>query len=234
MRSKLSLGTDPNFMKNSAREPKRSLGSPLSEDWWNSEAGHELLILEDPTVRAVFDAKTGAWIDFQYKPTGWKIQKRTELGQSFRAYAAWKDRLFNPVSGLVCRLCRATVDTSGQQISFEWDTLRTSAGIELAVSLSTLVRLEQGRLTFSGRLSNASDATITTFSWPVLGDLAPPDSADFLYRENLDYGTMKRTPLWPQTANERGYYGTNYPMQIEGKGSLLSGIPGTYPRESLA
>ena len=97
-------------MKSSSQEPIRSLGSPSTEDWWNSEAGHEHLILEDPTVRAVFDAKTGAWIDFQYKPTGWKIQKRAELGQSFRAYAAWKDRLFNPVSGLSCRLRRATID----------------------------------------------------------------------------------------------------------------------------
>ena len=44
-------------------------------------------------------------------------------------------------------------------------------GIELAVSLSTQVRLEQGRLTFSGHLKNASEATITTLSWPVLGDL---------------------------------------------------------------
>ena len=88
--------------------------------------------------------------------------------------------------------------------------------------------LEQGRLTFSGSFQNASDATITTLSWPVLGDLVPPDNTDFLYRENFDYGTMKRTPLWPHTGNERGYYGTNYPMQIEGKGSLLPGIPGAY------
>ena len=95
-------------MKNSSPEPRRSLGSPFSEDWWNSEAGQERLILEDPTVRAVFDAKTGAWIDFEHKPTGWKIQQRVELGQSFRAYAAWKDRLFNPVSGLSCQLRHAT------------------------------------------------------------------------------------------------------------------------------
>jgi Domain of unknown function (DUF6259) len=217
-----------NLMKNSSPEPRRSLGSPLSEDWWNSEAGHELLILEDPTVRAVFDAKTGAWIDYEHKPTGWKIQQRVELGQSFRAYAAWKDRLFNPVSGLSCQLRHATLDDSAQKITFEWDQLRTSGSLELAVTLRAQVRLEQGRLTFSGRLENASDATITTLSWPVLGDLVPPHPTDSLFRENLDYGTMKRTPLWPQTGNERGYYGTNYPMQIEGKGSLLSGIPGAY------
>jgi hypothetical protein len=215
-------------MKNSSPEPGRSLGSPFSEDWWNSEAGQERLILEGSTVRAVFDAKTGAWIDFQHKSTGWKIQQRAELGQSFRAYAAWKDRLFNPVSGLNCQLRHAAVDGSAQQITFEWDQLRTSGGLELAVTLRTQVRLEQGRLTFSGRLENASDATITTLSWPVLGDLVPPHPTDSLFRENLDYGTMKHTPLWPQTGNERGYYGTNYPMQIEGKGSLLSGIPGAY------
>jgi Domain of unknown function (DUF6259) len=217
-----------NLMKNSSPEPRRSLGSPLSEDWWNSEAGQERLILEDPTVRAVFDAKTGAWIDYEHKPTGWKIQQRVELGQSFRAYAAWKDRLFNPVSGLSCQLRHATLDDSAQQITFDWDKLRTSGGLELPVTLRAQVRLEQGRLTFSGRLENGSDATITTLSWPVLGDLVPPHPTDSLFRENLDYGTMKRTPLWPQTGNERGYYGTNYPMQIEGKGSLLSGIPGAY------
>src|SRR6266403_3873384 len=137
-------------MKSTDQETIKSLGSPSTEDWWNSEAGHELLILEDQTVRAAFDARTGAWIDFQYKPSAWKIQQRFELGQSFRAYATWKDRLFNPVSGLSCRLRQSTVDAAGQQISFKWDQLRTSGGIELSVSLSTQVRLEQGRLTFSG------------------------------------------------------------------------------------
>src|SRR5580700_6411885 len=129
-------------MKNSTQEPIRPLGSPFSEDWWNSEAGQKQLILEDPTVRAVFDAKTGAWIAFEHKPTGWKIQQRAELGQSFRAYTAWKDRLFNPVSGLSCQLRDATVDDAGQQITFEWDQLRTSGGLDLAVTLRAQVRLE--------------------------------------------------------------------------------------------
>ena len=95
-------------MKNSSQRQFEPLGSPSTEDWWNPGAGYELLILEDSTLRAAFDAKTGAWIDFQYKPTGWKIQQRVELGQSFRAFAAWKDRLFNPISGLSCQLRRAT------------------------------------------------------------------------------------------------------------------------------
>jgi hypothetical protein len=215
-------------MKNSSQRQFEPLGSPSTEDWWNPGAGYELLILEDSTLRAAFDAKTGAWIDFQYKPTGWKIQQRVELGQSFRAFAAWKDRLFNPISGLSCQLRRATIDAAAQQINLEWDQLHTSGGIELAFNLAAQVRLEHGRLTFSGTLKNLSDATITTLSWPVLGDLRPPDNTDFLNRENLDYGTMKRTPLWPRTGNERGYYGTNYPIQIEGKGSMLPGIPGAY------
>jgi hypothetical protein len=191
-------------MKSSDQQTIRSLGSPSTEDWWNSDAGDEVLILEDPTVRAVFDAKTGAWIDFQHKPGGWKIQQRAELGQPFRAYAAWKDHLFNPVSGLKCRLRDARLDSSARRVSFEWDQIRTSGGIELEVSLLIEICLEHGQLTFSGYLQNASDATVTTLSWPILGDLIPPSRKDFLCRENLDYGTMKRTPLWPRTANERG------------------------------
>ena len=53
-------GPDPNFMKSTDQEIIRSLGSPWTEDWWNSEAGHEPLILEDQTVLAIFDGKTGA------------------------------------------------------------------------------------------------------------------------------------------------------------------------------
>jgi hypothetical protein len=218
----------PHLMKSSREKTSRSLGSPSSEDWWNPEVGPKFIVLEDPTVRAVFDAKTGGWIDFQHKATGWKIHQRNELGQSFRAYATWKDRLFNPVSGLGCELRSVSVDASAQQIVFHWDRLRIPDGRLLPVNLVLRVLLEAGRLTFSGTLKNVSDATITTLSWPVLGDVVPPGSTDSLYRENLDYGTMKRTPLWPRMANERGYYGTNYPMQIEGKGSLLPGIPGAY------
>jgi hypothetical protein len=215
-------------MKSSREKTLRSLGSPSSEDWWNPDVDPKVIVLEDPTVRAVFDARTGGWIDFQHKTTGWKIHQRAELGQSFRAYATWKDRLFNPVSGLGCELGSVTVDASAQRIIFHWDRLRIPNGRLLPVNLVLQVLLEAGRLTFSGTLKNGSDATITTLSWPVLGDMVPPESTDSLYRENLDYGTMKRTPLWPRMANERGYYGTNYPMQIEGKGSLLPGIPGAY------
>ena len=215
-------------MNDSHHATNRPPGSPSLEDWWNSDAGQECFVLEDQTVLAVFDAKTGAWIDLQYKTGGWKIQKRAELGQPFRAYAAWKDRLFNPISGLRCHLVRATIDALSQQINFQWDQLHTSGGIALAVNLSTRVRLEHGQMTFTGSLKNESDATITTLSWPFLGDLVPPDDTDFLFRENLDYGTMKRTPLWPRMGNERGYYGTNFPMQIEGKGSMQPGIPGAY------
>ena len=215
-------------MSNSYQPTNHSPGSPSVEDWWNADAGREILILEDQKVRTVFAAKTGAWIDFQHKATGWKVLKRAELGQSLRAYVMWKDRLFNPVSGLKCRLARATIDASSRQINLEWDRFHTSGGTALGVNLFTQVRLEEGQLTFSGRLKNESDATITTLSWPVIGDLVPPVPTDSLFRENLDYGTMKRTPLWPQMGNERGYYGANYPMQIEGKGSLVPGNPGAY------
>ncbi|MBV9671677.1 MAG: hypothetical protein JO076_02480 [Verrucomicrobia bacterium] len=206
----------------------RSPGSPSVEDWWNSNAGSEVLALEDENVRAVFDSTTGAWIGFQNKASGWKVHRRPELGQCFRLYATWEDRLFNPINGLHCRLVSAALDDSSNEIRFEWDSMHAQDGIELQINLVTRVRLHQGQLKFSGSLKNQSDATVTTLSWPVIGDLVPPENADALFRDNLDYGTMKRTPLWPRMGTERGYYGTNYPIQIEGKGSLLAGIPGAY------
>ena len=149
-------------------------------------------------------AESGAWIDYQHKTTGWKIQKRTELGQSFRAYATWKDRLIQSRQRVeLPSSAQSTVDAAWTDKSvFEWEfSCAPSRGIEIGRSVcSTQVQLEQGQPNlFRYDLQNASDATITTLSWPVLGDLVPPDNTDFLYRENFDYGTMKRTPLWPHT-----------------------------------
>ena len=68
-------------------------------------------------------------------------------------------------------------------------------------STAPLVAVVMGSKSDWETMKNASDATVTTLSWPVLGDLIPPKSTDSLYRENLDYGTMKRTPLSTRLAN---------------------------------
>jgi hypothetical protein len=52
-----------------------------------------------------------------------------------------------------------------------------------------------------------------------LGHLALPEGATTLVRENLDYGTLRQTPLFPRMKNEKGYFGTNFPIQLEGKGT---------------
>ena len=59
-----------------------------------SAAPPEEVILEDSELRAAFDPVSGALTALEYKPTGWAIQKRPELGVSFWMYVPlpdWRD-----------------------------------------------------------------------------------------------------------------------------------------------
>ncbi|HEY0790342.1 MAG TPA: hypothetical protein VGD78_04690, partial [Chthoniobacterales bacterium] len=203
-------------------------GSPRSEDWFNPRAGQETVVLEDDQTRATFDAVTGALLGLRSQRTGWDIQGRAALGQSFRAYVTLPDRLYGPVNGLQCRLGGVEVSEDRRTATFTWEELHLQSGERLPIRFTGRASLQRGELHFAGQLENQSAATVTTLSWPVLGDVSLPLGETTLERQNFDYGTFKRTPLLPCMANERGYYGTNYPMQIEGKGARNPGIPGAY------
>ena len=165
-------------MNNTSYAAEKSLGSPATEDWWNSKVSPEIFILEDATLRAAFDKQDWRLDRFSAEIERLENPKTSSTGTSSRAYATWKDRLYNPVNGLNCELRSAVLDASSQSILFRWDRFDSQRGPNWP-SASTQVRLEQGQLIFSGTLKNDSEATITTLSWPVLRGFGAPQRGGF-------------------------------------------------------
>jgi hypothetical protein len=125
-------------------------GSPRSEDWFNPQAGQETLVLEDDQTRATFDADTGALLGLRCQATGWEIQGRAALGQAFRAYVAFPDRLYGPVDGLRCRLGKTELSDDRRAVTFTWDELE-SDGSPVGSACSTVNCISAVNLTTKAR-----------------------------------------------------------------------------------
>ncbi len=208
--------------------PSRAVpGSPARDTHRHPPTG-EPLRLEDEAVEVGFDPVLGTLVLLRNRATGWSVQRRPELGQAFRAYVGRADQLYGPVDGARQKPTRIERGGDGRSLHFRWEGWTDALGRTHDVRLETSVELRAGELTFRGKVTNRSDHVVNTVAWPCLGDVGLPDGETTLTRENLDYGTLRRTPLRPHMANERGYYGTNHPVQWEGKGSRNPGVPGGY------
>jgi Domain of unknown function (DUF6259) len=203
----------------SARKPtNHAPGSPAAECRQQGKLSPEPVILEDQWIKVSFDRGTGALIELVNKTTGWSVIGRPEMGQSFRAFLSQPHSLYNVAMGNQSPLTRVELRDGGRVAEFVWTELNT--GIHhLAIEFSGIVELVGGQLEFKGEIRNQSDYRLNTISWPFLGHLTLPKGATALVRENLDYGTLRQTPLLPRMKNEKGYFGTNFPIQLEGKGS---------------
>jgi hypothetical protein len=202
------------------------LGSPLHEAILQLLVTANPVVLENDAIHVRFDCVTGALIGLTSKKTGWQVQRRIELGRSFRAYLGRPDSRFNPVEGTLTKLADLQIDQDNLGVRFRWIEFKALSGTVYPIEFSGRVRLVGEQLHFTGQIKNNSDYRLDTITWPIVGDLSIPAGERTLYRENIDYGTLRRTPLFPAMKNERGYWGTNYPMQMEGKGPSAPVITG--------
>ncbi|MBV9273140.1 MAG: hypothetical protein JO333_04540, partial [Verrucomicrobia bacterium] len=203
---------------------KSAPGSPLPDATRIFTLSKKVATIEDEFVEAQFDAETGALIGLKDKQTGWQAQQRSELGRSFRAFFANPQKRFNPVEGNLQKLGALQIDDDRRGIQLRWR--EESESNSFPFTFNGRVRLQDGRLHFSGELTNLGPYQLETLSWPIIGDFTRPEDATTLVRESLDYGTLRQTPIFPSMKNERGYWGTNHPIQMEGKGPSAPVITG--------
>jgi hypothetical protein len=201
-------------------------GSPLSDAKTIFPIVADPIVIQDGLIEARFDPRTGALVGLHNKRTGWEAHQRPELGRSFRAFLATPDSRFNPVEGNLSKLAELKLDDDKRGIRFRWIEFKTASGTTFPVQFEGYIQAHNGELHFSGEVNNQSGYRLETMSWPVIGDFNRPPGEKWLVRENFDYGTLRRTPLYPAMKNERGYWGTNYPTQMEGKGPNAPVITG--------
>lgn len=180
------------------------------------------VVIENDDVRLAFDQVSGALIEFVSKRTGWKMQAKPGLAESFRLFAPTKDRSYSPVLGARNRAKSITKSTDGRSITIVWSSLESEYCSRLNITLTGKVTLNGPDAAFDMDVRNNSANEISSIDWPVIGALQKPEAAKEMQRLTWAYGTGRLVPVWPEFGNERGYYGTNYPIQMgEGRYNLI-------------
>lgn len=174
----------------------------------------QTVTLENADVKIGFDAVSGALVDFKNKRTGWNIQKSPELGQSFRVFAPTADRSYSPVLGARNHLASIEKSSDGRSLTLVWKSLVSEYRGTLDVTLTGTVTLDGPDIDFDMEIKNNGGWTITTVDWPIIGALNPPSTGTSLRRMNPVYGNLTEIPLWPKFQDQRGYFGTNHPIQM--------------------
>jgi hypothetical protein len=171
--------------------------------------------LEDNSVLVSFDSESGALTRMVDKTANWTIERRPELGVSFRLFAPLPNRRWNPVYGQKQRAAEVK-KISDNQVELQWKNLNSENGGVLPMTLTATVTLTNGVLTFNSTLKNDSDLTVETIDYPYFGDFNPPSRDSSLNVITLKGGKMRDIQdeeVYPHFANKKGYWGVFYPMK---------------------
>jgi hypothetical protein len=187
--------------------------------------------LEDGRLAVSFDTTSGALTRLEDKSLHWVIERRPELGVSFRLHAPLPNERYNFVLGQ--KQHAATVrKLAGNKLLIEWKNLVSERGGVLNMTFTATVTLENGSLTLDGTLVNDSPLTVETLEYPYFGDLNAPARDSRLQVRTMWYGNLQSDQIYPGFKNEKGYWGVFYPMKtFESYRSLFCLIQG--PNEGL-
>ena len=177
------------------------------------------VVLQDNKLFVAFDSNTGALVKMQNKTTGlpagqagWLIERRPELGMSFRLFVPLPDRRYNFVLGQKQKAIKVE-KISEHEIQIEWKNLKSEHGGVLPITLTATVTLNDGALTFDASVQNDSKLTIETIDYPYLGDLNPPSKNSSMSVRTMWYGNLGSDEIYPHFSNEKGYWGDFYPTK---------------------
>lgn len=170
------------------------------------------IVLQDSKLLVSFDSSTGALIRMVNKTTNWTIQRRQELGVSFRMHVPLPERRYNFVYGQKQKASVAE-KISENEIRLKWENLSSENGGVLPIKLTAQVTLHDGSLTFNTSVENNSDLTIETIDYPYFGDFNPPSKDDRMNARTMWYGNLQSDEIYPRFNNSKGYWGDFVPTK---------------------
>ena len=177
-------------------------------------SGGEVL-LEDDKLQVAFDAASGALTRLEMKSTHWVIERRPELGASFRLLAPLPSRRDNFVLGQKQKAVEVK-RVSDHEIELRWENLISEHGGVLPITVKAAVSLLNGRLAFHATLENHSRVTVETIDYPYFGDLNPPARSTPMSARTMWYGDLNSDEIYPSFGNEKGYWGVDFPTKTFG------------------
>src|SRR5579875_2115377 len=168
--------------------------------------------LQDQKLIVAFDSASGALTRLEDKSTHWTIERRPELGISFRLHAPLPNRRYNFVLGSKQHATEVK-KIAENQVRIQWKNLLSEHGGILPMTFTATVTLENGALTFNGKLVNDSSLTVETLEYPYFGDVNPPAADSHMHARTMWYGNLQSEEIYPDFRNDKGYWGVFYPMK---------------------
>ncbi len=170
------------------------------------------ITLQDDSLLVTFDSNTGALIRLEDKATHWLIERRPELGISFRLHAPLPNRRYNFVVGPKQHLSEVK-KISDHEVLFKWKDLVSEHGGVLPMTFTVTVGLAGGILTFNGNLANDSPLVVETIDYPYFGDFDAPNRDTPMRVRTTWYGNLQSDEIHPNFRNEKGYWGVFFPTK---------------------
>jgi hypothetical protein len=171
------------------------------------------ITLQDNVFSISFDSDSGALTQFENKNPHWVVERRPELGVSFRLFAPLPTRRYNPVFGQKQHAAEVR-KVSDKEIRIRWENLVSENGGVLPMSFAADITLTNGQLTFGATLKNDSDLTVETIDYPCFGDLNPPSRDSSLTAYTMKNDRLQPDELYPHFRNEKGYWGVTWPTKM--------------------
>jgi hypothetical protein len=171
--------------------------------------------LEDESLALAFDSDSGALTRLEDKTTQWVIERRPELGISFRMFAPLPERRYNPILSEKQHASEVK-KLSSHEARIQWKNLVSENGGVLPITFTANVVLTNGTIVFSGELMNDSALTVETIDYPYFGDFNPPArnaSLKVYLRRNGRIESQAGDELYPRFHNEKGYWGDFFPLK---------------------
>lgn len=190
------------------------------------------VILQDNSLLVAFDSDSGALTRMEHmttdRSTDWTIERRPELGVSFRMFAPLPERRFNPILGQKQKAAEVK-KISENEVELQWTNLMSENGGALPITFTAHVTLTNGVLTFNSTLQNDSALTVETIDYPYLGDFNPQGRDSSLLAYFLRNNDLQNQELYPHFSNRKGYWGVFYPIKtFEAHDSPFCLIQGPY------
>lgn len=145
--------------------------------------------LQDSQLRVSFDSDSGALTRLENRETHWAIERRPELGVSFRLNVPGPDRRDDFILGRKQHAV-AVEKISAHQVRLQWQKLTDERGDVLPVTFTATVSLTNGTLTFAATLQNDSAQMVATVDYPYFGDFNAPAEGEPMQSRHLFYGNL--------------------------------------------
>ena len=173
------------------------------------------IVLEDSDILIAFDRTSGALTRMEYKPTQWTIERRPALGASFRLLAPLPGRRDNFVLGEKQKAVEVR-KTSDHQVELRWENLISEHGGTLPITVTAVVSLMEGKLSFNATVENHSQLSVETIDYPYFGDLNAPARNASMSVRTMWYGNLGSDEIHPNFGSEKGYWGVDVPTKTFG------------------